>query len=75
MLSDKIAALAAQIEEHRTTGLTASAEGVERMVSNLREMAEDAEQLERTTRPVAGLGGTAQLAIPKGGVVVRLMPA
>ena len=74
MLSEKIAAMASQMEEHAHTGLVADAGNVALMASNLRDMAGDAEALERNTRPVAEMGGSAPLPIPEDGVVVRLVP-
>lgn len=74
MLSEDIAAMANRIEEHAHTGLHVDPHHVEIMVANLHQFARNAEQLERNTRPVAELGGTAPFAIPADGIVVRLKP-
>lgn len=68
MLSEKLALMASRMEEHAHTGLTAEPEIVARIASNLRDMMEEAQHLERNTRPVAGLGGSMRIAVPEGGV-------
>ena len=72
MLSEKLTAMARRIAEHEHTGMHADPDSVALMASNLRDMAEDAEQLEINTRPIAVIGGTASIPVPEGVNVVRL---
>jgi|GEM_PF-5450421 len=75
MLSERLASLAARLDDYREDGMELSPIGVAAVHALLADLADDAAILEQNTRPVAPMGGMGPMPIPEGENVVRLETA